>query len=287
MRFAVLASGSSGNCSLVDNGESAFLIDAGIGPRSLEKTLAAIGTPLDRVQGLVLTHTHADHWNIRTISLCLKNNIPWWCHPLHGRELARVAPFQELQAAGLVRHYQGNPFETRPGWNWRPIPLAHDASATHGFLLRVQTQMGNPRSIGYLADLGSWNDETLEIMKSLDLLALEFNHDPAMQIQSSRPPFLISRIMGDRGHLSNQQGKTFLSRLGTLALPRHLVQIHLSEMCNLPELARTAALEALDKAGADTQVHTATGKYPALVVNLLEKSLFARTRRATAPETAF
>ena len=43
MRLVSLASGSSGNCILVDDGDTRLLVDCGIGPRTLKQRLATAG----------------------------------------------------------------------------------------------------------------------------------------------------------------------------------------------------------------------------------------------------
>ena len=67
------------------------------------------------------------------------------------------------------------------------------------------------------------NVESTDIIKSieftdLDLLALEFNHDEDLQKNSKRPQFLIERIMGNEGHLSNYQAVCFLDYLKSLGV---------------------------------------------------------------------
>jgi hypothetical protein len=94
----------------------------------------------------------------------------------------------------------------------------------------------------------------------VDLLGVEFNHDVAMQRSSGRSRALIMRNLGDRGHLSNRQGAEFVqavlarSRRGAL---RHLVLLHLSQQCNLPDLAIETARSALGPPGRRIAVHAA------------------------------
>ena len=61
MEFYTLASGSSGNCSLVCAGDTLLLIDAGISCRRIEQSLRALGRTLGDLTAVFITHEHADH----------------------------------------------------------------------------------------------------------------------------------------------------------------------------------------------------------------------------------
>ena len=63
-----LASGSSGNALLVQAGDAALLIDAGLGVRTLTTALKARGIAPDSLSGILLTHEHTDH---------VKGALPW------------------------------------------------------------------------------------------------------------------------------------------------------------------------------------------------------------------
>src|SRR5271156_202374 len=83
LRFSVLASGSSGNASLVEANGFGVLVDAGLGPRQLNSRLAAVDRNWTNIQAVVLTHTHADHWNEGTIKQFQRLGIPMYCHAEH------------------------------------------------------------------------------------------------------------------------------------------------------------------------------------------------------------
>ena len=62
MKFISLGSGSSGNCYLLQSGETSILLDAGISIRSLKKYLKDLDMSLeDDVSAVFVTHDHADH----------------------------------------------------------------------------------------------------------------------------------------------------------------------------------------------------------------------------------
>src|SRR5262245_12303483 len=83
LRFTVLASGSSGNASLIQTPVSGILLDAGLGPQELTQRLERSGHAIDRVGAMLLTHTHTDHWKDRTLAWMRRRGLPLYCHPGH------------------------------------------------------------------------------------------------------------------------------------------------------------------------------------------------------------
>lgn len=264
VQFAVLASGSRGNATLIQAGGAGLLLDLGIGPRALADRLESVGSGWGRVAAALLTHTHGDHVDDATLQAMARRRVPLYCHEGHRPGLAPLPGFQVLAAAGLVRYYGDEPFLTPIGLRVEPVPLRHDSGPTFGF--RVEASTGRGRSaraiaMGYVSDTGTWSETMVEALADVDLLGVEFNHDVEMQRRSGRAPALIARVLGDRGHLSNAQGADFVaavlarSRPGTL---RHLVLLHLSGQCNLPHLALDVARAAIRGTGRRVSLHAAT-----------------------------
>ncbi len=264
LRFTVLASGSAGNASLVAADGFGLLLDAGLGPRQLAERLAAVGASWQDVHALLLTHTHSDHWNDRTFAHLHRRRLPVWCHASHQDVLASYSPaFRDLRGAGLVQLYEAHgEVLPAPGLRCRAFPVPHDGGATFGFRLEASPDLfGWPVALAYLADLGCWDAALADLLGDVDLLALEFNHDVAMQYASGRQPRLIARVLGDDGHLSNAQAAALLREVLRRSPPgrlRHVVQLHLSRDCNRPELAQAAAGEVVAEVATPPAVHTAS-----------------------------
>jgi hypothetical protein len=170
--------------------------------------------------------------------------------------------FPALQAAGLVRPFEaGREFDVPGGLRCRPLPLRHDGGGAFGFRLEAGRDLfGRPAALGYAADLGCWDEALVDGLAGVELLAVEFNHDVAMEIASGRSAHLIDRVLGDEGHLSNAQGAALVRAVLARSEPgrvRHLVQLHLSRECNRPALAREAARAVLDELAARIEVYTA------------------------------
>lgn len=270
-RFAVLASGSSGNACLLQVDDFGVLIDAGLGPREMERRLAAVGASWESIDALLLTHTHADHWREGAVARLLERRIPVYCHARHERALrASSSAFEGLRNARLVRLYGArSEFRFPANLRCRPLPVQHDAGATFGFRFERSADLfGSAWAMGYASDLGCWDGELALALSGVDLLALEFNHDEEMQRLSGRSRWLIRRVLGERGHLSNEQAGELLRQIVENSTPgrlQHVVQLHLSRECNRPALAAAAARRVLGESCCDAAVITAEQHEPVVV----------------------
>lgn len=282
IRFAVLGSGSSGNASLLHIDGRGLLIDIGFGPRQLAARLMSIGFKWECVQGVLLTHTHGDHWRERTLAKMHACRIPLYCHADHIARLEWCSnAFSRLQENGLVRTYARNDaFQPVPGFSCRAIEVRHDSGATFGFRVEPTGRLwDNCWSLGYAADLGTWDDQLADAFCDVDCLALEFNHDVNLQRSSGRAPVLIERVLSDEGHLSNEQAAALLSQIVEKSTPgrlRHVVQLHLSRDCNRPSLAAAVLQAALRQSNSPARVHTSQQDRPLLI-----QAELASARRGT------
>ena len=115
------------------------------------------------------------------------------------------------------------------------------------------------QAVAYLADLGCWDHELAGALKEIDLLALEFNHDVTMERNSNRSEHLIERVLGDYGHLSNEQAAELLDTILQHSAPKrlqHLIQLHVSRECNRTMLAVQAARTVRARHDARFHIHT-------------------------------
>lgn len=235
LELCILASGSSGNASLLRTPGGAMLLDAGIGPRTTAKRLTGTGISIPDLQAICLTHLDSDHFTPSWVATLIKYNIRIFAFTPYARRVA----FHHPTLKHLITAFHATPFSPLPGITFKPIPLAHDETGCHGFLVTTPGCR-----LGYATDLGHVPPYLLDAFSHLDMLALESNYDPAMQMASSRPYFLKQRIMGGSGHLSNRQAfdcvQLILRRHETAAipLPSHIVLLHRSRECNCPELLR-------------------------------------------------
>jgi phosphoribosyl 1,2-cyclic phosphodiesterase len=236
IEVCVLASGSSGNCSVVRTPSGAMLVDAGIGPRVAAKRMDGTGIALRDVRAICLTHLDSDHFRPAWLGTILNHGIRIHCHR---SRVSDVIEMLDHEAAEQLVVGFDETFEPLAGLTARAVPLAHDRTGSHGFVMD-----GFHCRIGWATDLGRVPRDFFEQFCDLDLLALESNYDAEMQLNSPRPGFLKNRIMGGAGHLSNEQAYETIRRLldrcqsNRRRLPAHIVLLHRSHQCNCPKLLR-------------------------------------------------
>jgi phosphoribosyl 1,2-cyclic phosphodiesterase len=237
LSLCVLASGSSGNCSVIRAQGGAMLIDCGIGPRTAAGRLKGTGVSINDIAAICLTHLDRDHFNLNWVETVVRNQVRVYCAADRAADLRRFADDDAF--AERIEPFDDEAFEPLPGVSVSSQQLAHDQTGSHAFIVE-----SNNARIGYATDLGRVPAELIERFCGVDLLAIESNYDPQMQQTSGRPRFLQQRIMGGRGHLSNDQAlaavRAVLDRCQRKAnrLPRHIVLLHRSRQCNCPDLLR-------------------------------------------------
>ena len=241
IEICILASGSGGNCTVVRTPSGVLLIDAGLGPLSAARRMEGSGIHVRQISAICLTHLDHDHFTPTWVRTLLRLQIPVFCHASRVEELLERVDHHPLARdfARVIQTFDGHSFEALPRVKLRPIQLAHHRAGSHGFVIE-----GFGCRIGYATDLGHVPAALLQCFTNLDMLALESNYDPRMQMDSARPWFLKNRIMGGAGHLSNQQAfeaiVRILNRMEKMSgrLPQHIVLLHRSLECNCPKLVR-------------------------------------------------
>jgi phosphoribosyl 1,2-cyclic phosphodiesterase len=152
------------------------------------------------------------------------------------------------------------------------VPVPHDSDPTYGFRIDGPPGLFGPQwSIGYASDLGEARRDLIEAFADVNVLALEFNHCERMERASGRPRFLIQRVLGAEGHLSNDQAADAVravARASDAKSLKHVVQLHLSRDCNLPSLAEEAGRAALADVGSAAAVTTAQQYAASRIISL-------------------
>lgn len=236
MRLCAIASGSSGNCIYAGTDATHILVDAGISGKKTEEGLNQLGLKGNEIDGILITHEHADHIAGLGV-ICRRYEIPIFAT---GKTIEAICAcnsigkiprelFHEIKEdeSFMVKELKINPMRT-----------SHDAVQPVAYRIAY----GNEK-IGIATDLGMFNDYTIESLKGMDILFLEANHDIKMLEVGPYPYYLKKRILGERGHLSNEASGKLLSRLMHDNL-KEIVLGHLSKENNLPELAyETVRLE--------------------------------------------
>lgn len=233
MFFSVLGSGSRGNCTYIESGSTAILIDAGFSGREVEARLRLIGRSLDRLNAIFVTHEHQDH--IHGVGVLSRRcRIPVYCNDgtLRGGE----------KCLGKLFNYQG--FETGStlcvqDLCVRSFSVFHDAQDPVGFCVD-----NGKKTVACCTDTGKVSRLVQQRLKGCNALILEFNHDLEMLKEGPYSLALQQRVRSDHGHLSNDDAAAFLQTMIHDRL-QWVVLGHLSATNNHPDLAMKAAIGAI------------------------------------------
>src|SRR5260370_7710363 len=128
MRVVSLGSGSSGNALLIEagpNGRTKLLVDAGFSDRILRERLRSAGVTLSQIQGILITHEHADH------ILGLPTIMKRYATPVVA-DPRTLAAIEQIFTTGILRSESGAlvSLETEPGVN-PGDHLIDDGSSNH------------------------------------------------------------------------------------------------------------------------------------------------------------
>jgi phosphoribosyl 1,2-cyclic phosphodiesterase len=246
LRVSILASGSSGNITLLETQNTRLLIDAGLGKRETLARLAAIEKEIDHLDGILITHEHADHCS------GLPQMLGLWKAPLYVTEptmdaLNRALPDRLAKRLRGVETIHAGQHFTVGDIEVHAFAIPHDAADPIGFTFRV-----NGVKMALVTDLGYMPELVKVHLRGADCLMLESNHDLDMLKVGPYPWVVKQRVLSRTGHLSNHAVSEFLADPdGFDARARYLVLAHLSLENNNPDVARISAEEALNRRPAE------------------------------------
>ncbi|OGI09616.1 MAG: hypothetical protein A2Y40_07400 [Candidatus Margulisbacteria bacterium GWF2_35_9] len=236
--FIPLASGSSGNSTVIETDKTKVLVDCGISFSKLVSKLKEVNIDIKDISRLYITHAHADH-TAGLISLLKKTSIPVYTRKdtatvlkqKYKNDLSILEKLILIQKKfSIVDDLKISYFKLpHDGWNFSNT---QDAGDHIGFIF----EYGLYR-LSYMTDCGHLTTGVMELNKSSDAYFIESNYDDELQMKSSRPWGLKQRVMSDKGHLSNEQAGDYLLELTDVNKTRHIFLAHLSSQCNTKELA--------------------------------------------------
>lgn len=239
--FRSLSSSSThGNAYLAGGPDgTVILIDCGVRLRRLERFLRESNVEPAALSGIFLTHEHVDH--VAALDLqrpfTERHGVPayapakfWarWTGP-PDRDLCRYIEHGQTLAVGSLRV--------------TAFRKPHDTVDPVSYVIAA----GDER-LGVVTDLGHVPPRLIEALHGINYLIFESNHDRDLELNSGRDPRLIRRVLGDTGHLSNDQAGRALAAIAgrnTMAI----LLAHLSIDCNTPQLAHRTVTRHLSRCG--------------------------------------
>lgn len=218
MKFRLLGSGSSGNATLIQEKDEAFLIDAGLPIQTMMRHLdEALEVPL---KAIFITHEHSDH--IQALEKILKTvDVPFYTT----FETFMAIPFLERFKDRFIPVIPKRPFFLSP-FQVTPFSTSHDAAHAVGYIFQTEEE-----KLVHFTDAGYIPEADYPLLKGADMYVIESNYDVSMLFDSKRPYHLKQRIHSPKGHLSNEEASYHLMKLMN-EKTKLICFSHPSEDCN-------------------------------------------------------
>ena len=228
MKVCVLASGSKGNSTYIEANNHKILIDVGITCKDLESRLNEIGVNINDIDTLLITHSHSDH--VKGLPVFYKKVKPTiYMSDKTYKDINMAIDYISIKDEFMIDDI-----------DVMTVTMSHDVDC-HGYIIEY-----DGKSIVYITDTGYVNEKYYEILKDRTIYIFESNHDIDMNMHSNKPKIYRERVVGDYGHLSNNQASYYLSKLvGNNT--KYIILAHLSEDDNKEELALSMLDEKLSK----------------------------------------
>ncbi|WP_100400477.1 MBL fold metallo-hydrolase [Bacillus sp. FJAT-44742] len=239
LKCSVLASGSTGNAIYVETGKQRLLIDAGLSGKKVEQLLAKVSCNPKELDGILVSHEHSDH--IKGVGvLARKHGIPVYANSLTWKamdsQIGTVDPGQKF-------HFERGEVKSFKDLDVESFGVSHDAADPMFFVFHHEG-----KKLTLATDMGYVSEHIKGTIHNSDMLIFESNHDMNMLRMGRYPWNVKRRILGDLGHVSNEDAALALAEvIGENTSRVYLA--HLSQDNNMKELARMTVSQMLEEKG--------------------------------------
>ena len=236
MLVSVLASGSEGNSTYVETADVKLLIDAGMNTKYIKESLEKLGVDLNEIEYIFMTHAHKDHTG--ALNVLLKKYKP--------TVIVSKGIYEELD---VIHDYESLLITDEPvrcgNTTIDNFKTSHDAAGSRGYLITDAVS-----SMVYMTDTGYLNQKYFKKLYNKDIYVMEANHDVEMLMNGPYPAWLKTRILSDKGHLSNNASGFYLAKL-IGPDTKKVILAHLSHENNTPETALKTVKKTLKEYDID------------------------------------
>lgn len=240
MKFCSLYSGSSGNSIFIASDNTRVLIDAGLAGKKIDDALKYIGEESSSIDGIFITHEHIDH--IKGVGvLSRKYDIPIYANDNTWAVMEKnIGKIKEHN----IRIMDRRSSITINDLEIKSFNIPHDAIAPVGYTV---SSAGKNASV--VTDFGVFTEEIRDNIIDSDIILLESNHDVNMLRMGPYPYKLKLRVLGENGHLSNEDCGSAIVSLLKNDKKKQIVLGHLSGTNNHPDLAYQTVVDVLSANG--------------------------------------
>lgn len=238
-KFSVLASGSTGNAVYIEDGNKRLLVDCGLSGKRMDSLFSAIDRSPKELDGILVTHEHSDH--VKGLGIfARKHRLPIYANEATWKAMAHSIGEIPLDQKFVFKTGQVQSFGQL---EVESFGVSHDAAEPMFFVFR---QAG--KQLTLLTDVGYVSDRIKATIKGSDAFIIEANHDIQMLMAGHYPWNIKRRILGDEGHISNEDAGTALCEVIDQRA-RRIFLAHLSKDNNMKELARMSVQQRLEQEG--------------------------------------
>nr|WP_040407994.1 MBL fold metallo-hydrolase [Allofustis seminis] len=235
LHISILASGSTGNAIYVESEKTKLLVDCGLPGKKIHELFNQIDRSPDDLDAILVTHEHADH--IKGVGvLSRRHDLDIYANE---KTWDAMAPKIGKIAKEHQNHFQRGQLKTIGDIDILSFGVSHDAADPQFYAF----QKDNERFV-ILTDTGYVSDQMRHELKNADAYLMESNHDVQMLRMGPYPWHLKQRILGDKGHLSNEESSLAMAEMIGDRTKRIYLG-HLSQKNNMKSVARSTVEDIL------------------------------------------
>lgn len=256
LRFSVLASGSTGNAFFIESEKERILVDAGLSGKEMDRLFGEIQVDPSTLTRILVTHEHSDH--VKGLGIIARK----YQLPIYANEKTWKAMESGLGKLSVEQKFLFDVEEEKTfgDMDVQSFGVSHDAAEPMFYTFHQ-----GDKKVALVTDLGYVSDRIKKIVENADAYIFEANHDVNMLRMGRYPWSVKRRILGDSGHVSNEDCGLALSDIISNRTKR-IYLAHLSQDNNMKDLARMSVGDILQERGIeidlyDTDPVTSTALY--------------------------
>ncbi|MDF7682812.1 MBL fold metallo-hydrolase [Lactobacillus sp. ESL0679] len=265
MRVSILASGSTGNTSLIETGQHKILMDAGLSGVKTKQLLSQVGVDIADIDMAFLSHDHSDHSKglgvlmRRYPRIAAFSNSGTWQYLCETNKIGKL-PVEQINTI------EPGQTQTFGDLDVTAFATSHDAAEPQYYVFTS----GGKRMV-FLTDTGYVSKKVESVIADADAYLMEFNYDDMMLRNGPYSWGLKQRILSDEGHLSNEEAGQALLDVVT-PRTKHIFLAHRSQHNNTAKLAYDTAKKMLITGDAnlpsDVQIQLTSPEQPTNLVQI-------------------
>lgn len=252
LRFSVLASGSTGNAFYIESNKEKILVDAGLSGKQLDALFSKAKLDPTQLSRILVTHEHSDH--IKGLGIIArKYNLP-----IYANEKTWKAMEPKIGKLSLDQKFIFNreEIQTFGDMDIESFGVSHDAAEPMFY-----TFHSNGKKVALVTDLGYVSERIKKTVEDADAFIFEANHDVNMLRMGRYPWSVKQRILGDSGHVSNEDSGLALAEIINNNTQR-IYLAHLSLDNNMKDIARMSVNRILQERGINIEICDTDPKEP-------------------------